>query len=104
MQRRPKDVLLWRRELLGQYVKDQKIASAQQLDAALQHLKEHPAVVAGDAAFEQEAGVGISVGEDEIKAAVAAALEAERANLLEDRYQYNLGGLLGQVCCWVSRG
>eukprot|EP00668_Euglena_longa_P046576 GGOE01062261.1.p1 GENE.GGOE01062261.1~~GGOE01062261.1.p1 ORF type:complete len:915 (-),score=214.20 GGOE01062261.1:93-2621(-) len=85
------------RDLLGQYIKDQKIASAQQLDAALHFLKENPVVVAGDPAFEQEAGVGICVSDDEIKVAVAAALEADKTNVLEERYQYNFGGLLGQL-------
>eukprot|EP00670_Eutreptiella_braarudii_P004929 CAMPEP_0174288272 /NCGR_PEP_ID=MMETSP0809-20121228/19879_1 /TAXON_ID=73025 ORGANISM="Eutreptiella gymnastica-like, Strain CCMP1594" /NCGR_SAMPLE_ID=MMETSP0809 /ASSEMBLY_ACC=CAM_ASM_000658 /LENGTH=905 /DNA_ID=CAMNT_0015385349 /DNA_START=41 /DNA_END=2758 /DNA_ORIENTATION=+ len=85
------------RELLGQYIKDEKIATAQQLDCALAFLTETPNVVAGDPTFEKESGVGVIVTDEEIIDAVAKAFEENKAKILEDRYQYNFGFMLGRL-------
>ena len=34
--------------------------------------------------------------------AVKAALEGDKATVLEERYQYNFGALLGQVWCGLA--
>uniref|UniRef100_A0A7S4GAY4 asparagine--tRNA ligase n=1 Tax=Eutreptiella gymnastica TaxID=73025 RepID=A0A7S4GAY4_9EUGL len=85
------------RDLLGQYVKDEKIATSQQLECALAFLKGHPEVASGDAAFEKDCGVGVTVMDEEIAAAVAKAFEEDKAAIEEDRYQYNFGSMLGRL-------
>jgi asparaginyl-tRNA synthetase len=85
------------REVVGEYIRDQKIHTVQQLDAALGYLKEHPTAGAGDKALEQEAGIGVVVSDKEIEATVRAGLDGDRDTLMEERYQYNFGALLGQL-------
>uniref|UniRef100_A0A7S1JAC4 asparagine--tRNA ligase n=1 Tax=Eutreptiella gymnastica TaxID=73025 RepID=A0A7S1JAC4_9EUGL len=85
------------RELLGQYIKEEKIKSANQLDSALNFLKEKPNVVFGDAEFEHETGVGIEVSEDDIVKYVSEIIESNKAEIVEDRYQFNVGLLLAAL-------
>jgi len=49
------------------------------------------------AAFQEAAGVGVEVGPDHVKAAVAACVQENEAKLKEERYHCNLNILLGKM-------
>lgn len=55
-----------------------------QLEAAYKYLKSHDALDAAE--LERACGVGISFTPAQIKASLAASIEARRAELLADRY------------------
>ena len=82
---------------MGQYIKEDKIKSANQLECALTFLKRKPDTVVGNAEFEKEAGVGIEVSDDDVVKYVTELIESNKAELVEDRYQFNVGLLLAAV-------
>ena len=79
--------------LLG-YIKENKMASKAQLEAAFEYLKGLP-VKAGsevaklddEAKFIETTGIGIVITPEQVKAAVAAALEAKKDQVAAQRYR-----------------
>ena len=66
-------------------MRDERIRSNAQLDAALEFLGKLGAEPLDLAAFEAASGVGVEVAEEEVASAVAAAVAENRERLLEDR-------------------
>lgn len=82
-----------------------------QLDAAIKYARraecaDSSGVEWNQAAFDRSAGVGVVVTAEQIKAAVNALMEKEKATLVEQRYRYApklLSGLLAQLE-WADGG
>ncbi|PRW56443.1 glutamine--tRNA ligase [Chlorella sorokiniana] len=92
----PANALAHRGELLA-YITSDRIRSNAQLDGALDYLGKVGSEPIDVAAFEQAAGVGVEVGPEQIKEAVAACIKENEAKLKEERYHCNLNILLGKM-------
>ncbi|NWY00040.1 SYQ ligase, partial [Nothoprocta ornata] len=79
------------------YIARRDIRSDLQLAAALDYLKSHPLEPLDAAAFEQACGVGVSVSPEQIEEAVEAVVSRHRAELLAERYRFNMGLLMGEA-------
>ena len=95
----PPNALPHRPALLDR-IKDGRIATPKQLNAAFDHLE----AVGGDdgapldgGALDAAAGVGVVVTPADVSAAVEAAIEAHRDALIEQRYRFPLATLLRAV-------
>ena len=73
------------RPVLLAYVRDERIRSNAQLDAAHEFLGKLGALPLDVPAFEAATGVGVEVAPEELSAAVAVAVEANRDKLAEER-------------------
>ncbi|GAQ83924.1 putative glutaminyl-tRNA synthetase [Klebsormidium nitens] len=86
----PANALGHRKHFL-EYIADGRIKSIPQVEAAFEYL----ATVGRDelnvAEFEEKAGVGVEVTPEQIKAAVAEVLAADKERLLVERYKANTG-------------
>lgn len=84
--------------LLTSYVASGKLSSDAQLTAALEFLAN---VTSGDAvntgAFESACGVGVVVTSEAIISEVAKVIEMHKSGLLEKRYRYNMGLVMGET-------
>lgn len=85
------------RATLMTYIRDGRIATNDQVEAALKHLK-----TVGDAdldvsKFEKASGVGIVVSEADVQAAVSSVLAQHADAIKEERYQYNFKKLLQPI-------
>ena len=77
---------------------DGRLATNDQMVAAVKFLKAAPAGAAVDeAALDTAAGVGVVVTAADIAAAVAEAFEANRAAICEERYQFNFMKLMQPI-------
>eukprot|EP01062_Namystynia_karyoxenos_P062140 TRINITY_DN55068_c0_g1_i1.p1 TRINITY_DN55068_c0_g1~~TRINITY_DN55068_c0_g1_i1.p1 ORF type:complete len:704 (+),score=228.03 TRINITY_DN55068_c0_g1_i1:149-2260(+) len=85
------------RSLLARYIADKKIATAQQCDAAIKFVTSQTGAAFDLAALEKAAGVGVTVSAETITAEVAKALAAKKDQVTKERYQFNLGRLLGEL-------
>lgn len=83
------------RDTLVAYIRDSKLKTTKQLDAAFGFLKKGGAMASAE--FDKAAGVGVSVTEAQIAAAVTAAIDANKAKIVADRYRFNTGILLGRI-------
>ncbi|XP_068108759.1 glutamine--tRNA ligase [Hyperolius riggenbachi] len=79
------------------YLTSKKIATDLQLNAALDYIKGHPVDPINVADFEKECGVGIVVTPEEIEEAVEAVIQKYKPQLLEERYRFNMGLLMGEA-------
>nr|XP_033782100.1 glutamine--tRNA ligase [Geotrypetes seraphini] len=79
------------------YIAGKKITTDLQLNAALDYVKSHPVDPINTVEFENECGVGVSVTPEEIEEAVEAAIQKYRAQLLMERYRFNMGMLMGEA-------
>nr|XP_032637664.1 glutamine--tRNA ligase [Chelonoidis abingdonii] len=84
------------RFLVG-YVTSKKIVTDLQLSAALEYVRSHPLDPIDTADFEQECGVGVVVTPEQIEEAVEAAVNKHQAELLSERYRFNMGLLMGEA-------
>lgn len=83
--------------LLVQYVATKKIATDAQLTAALDYCLHNPGSDLDVKAFEESCGVGVKVSPEEIETAVEVVVLKHKAGLLEKRYHYNTGMMLGEA-------
>eukprot|EP01108_Squamamoeba_japonica_P004011 TRINITY_DN3206_c0_g1_i1.p2 TRINITY_DN3206_c0_g1~~TRINITY_DN3206_c0_g1_i1.p2 ORF type:complete len:830 (-),score=545.33 TRINITY_DN3206_c0_g1_i1:32-2521(-) len=92
---------------LATYVAEKKIDKVR-IDAALKFAGAHKKDDKLDlAALDTACGVGVVVSEADITAAVAAALEKQKAEITELRYHFNIGKLFGPVMSslkWADGG
>ncbi|XP_061474819.1 glutamine--tRNA ligase [Rhineura floridana] len=82
---------------LVQYIATKKIVTDLQLNAALDYVKSHPVDPIDAADFDRECGVGVTVTPEQIEEAVEAAVSKHRAQLLSERYRFNMGLLMGEA-------
>ncbi|KAK7499971.1 hypothetical protein BaRGS_00008819 [Batillaria attramentaria] len=85
----------WR--LITRYIAQKKINSELQLTAALDYLLHNPLEPVDVAAFEQACGVGVVVTPEEIENAVEAVVKKYKGELLEKRYKFGVGTILGEA-------
>jgi glutaminyl-tRNA synthetase len=86
-----------RRMFLLTYICSQQIATEQQLTAALEYFKSNPMDPVNASSFEESCGVGVVVTREDIAKAVTEAVENAREELIERRYRFNVGQLMGGV-------
>ncbi|XP_053325199.1 glutamine--tRNA ligase [Spea bombifrons] len=79
------------------YIANKKINTDLQLNAALDYVKAHPVDPIDVADFEKECGVGVIVTPEQIEEAVEAVIQKCKAQLLEERYRFNMGLLMGEA-------
>ena len=79
------------------YITGDQIRGNHQLDGALEFLAKLGPGALDAVALEEAAGVGATVSEEDLRAAVSAVVAANEARLREQRYHCNLNILLGQV-------
>lgn len=82
--------------LIG-YLIEQKITSEPQLTAALDFFKSNPVDPVDRAAFESSCGVGVRVSPEDIEDAVEVVIQKHKDGLIEKRYHYNMGLIMGEV-------
>ncbi len=82
--------------LVLEYLASKKIDSEAKLAAATEFLLVNPTSV-DIQQFEQSAGVGLTVTQQQIADTVKAQIEKNRSELLEKRYRFGLGCILGDL-------
>lgn len=82
---------------LVEYVADGRINQEAKLSAAIKFVQDCTTLEIDNAKFEKACGVGVEVSQDEIEAAVALVISKQKDVILAQRYQYNMGQLMGQV-------
>lgn len=82
--------------LVLEYLASKKIDSEAKLAAATEFLLANPTSV-DIQQFEQSAGVGLTVTQQQIADTVKAQIEKNRSELLEKRYRFGLGCILGDL-------
>jgi len=83
--------------LLAEYIAKEKINSDARLSAALEYLLSHPNAHENLKAFEAACGVGVVITPAQISAAVSRLLKEHSTELVDKRYQFNFGMLLGSL-------
>ncbi|XP_048738794.2 glutamine--tRNA ligase-like [Ostrea edulis] len=83
--------------MLVEYVVARKITTEIQLNAALDYLLHHPLPPVDKVKFEEESGVGIVITPDQVEAAVEEVIAKYKSSLLEKRYRFNMGMLMGEA-------
>lgn len=66
--------------------------------AAFEYLKSNPVDPIDIASFEGFCGVGIVVTREEIVDVIRESIGANREELLEKRYRFNVGKIMGTMC------
>ncbi|PIK47504.1 putative glutamine--tRNA ligase [Apostichopus japonicus] len=82
--------------LLG-YLVGEKIVSEPQLTAALDFFKSNPVDPVDTSTFEASCGVGVTVSPEDIEDGVESVIQMHKDGLLEKRYHYNMGVIMGEV-------
>lgn len=80
---------------IARLVGEQAIVRNNQLEAAIKFLATQDAV--DEERLRAESGVGVNVSDEELRAAAAAVVEAEKASIAEMRYRTNTGVLVRKV-------
>ncbi|KAG8435965.1 hypothetical protein GDO86_007166 [Hymenochirus boettgeri] len=79
------------------YIASKKIGTDLQLNAALDYIKSHPLDPIDAKDFEKVCGVGVTVTPEQIEEAVESAIQKFKAQLLAERYHFNMGLLMGEA-------
>ncbi|KAH0630312.1 hypothetical protein JD844_013227 [Phrynosoma platyrhinos] len=82
---------------LVEYIATKKIVTDLQVNAALEYIKSHPVNTIDPADFDRACGVGVVVTPEQIEEAVEAAISKHQAQLLLERYRFNMGLLMGET-------
>ncbi|CAF3793634.1 unnamed protein product [Adineta steineri] len=82
---------------LIKYICEEKIKTEQQLIAAIDYLLTNPTEPVDQKALEESAGIGVIVTSEEIKHMVEEIIEQNKTKLLEQKYEFSMGTLLGEV-------
>ncbi|XP_074645697.1 glutamine--tRNA ligase-like [Tubulanus polymorphus] len=83
--------------LLVQYTVTNKIRSELQLNAALDYLLHHPLDPIDVKQFEDASGIGVVITPDQIEEVVEGVVSKFKDELVEKRYKFNVGKILGEV-------
>ncbi|XP_012939846.1 glutamine--tRNA ligase [Aplysia californica] len=83
--------------MLVKYIATRKIASEAQLTAALDYCLHNPGLDVDTKSFEEACGVGVVVSPEEIETVVEGVIKKHKDGLLEKRYHYNTGMMLGEA-------
>ncbi|XP_049960413.1 probable glutamine--tRNA ligase [Schistocerca serialis cubense] len=83
--------------MIVNYIYSRKIDSNERLDAALEYLLSHLKDELNLSSFEEACGVGVVVTPEEIENSVEEIIAAHKNELLEKRYQFNLGIIMQEV-------
>ncbi|CAG2101533.1 unnamed protein product [Medioppia subpectinata] len=83
--------------LVVEYIAKEKIDSEIKLSAAIDYLLSNPTASIDIKAFESSSGVGVTVSDQQIKDNVKSLIEKHKKDLIENRYRFNCGLLLGQL-------
>uniref|UniRef100_A0A8D2IHH9 Glutamine--tRNA ligase n=1 Tax=Urocitellus parryii TaxID=9999 RepID=A0A8D2IHH9_UROPR len=86
-----------RLSFLVSYIASKKIHTEPQLSAALEYVRSHPLDPIDTMDFEKECGVGVMVTPEQIEEAVEATINKHRAQILVERYRFNMGLLMGEA-------
>ncbi|XP_071960107.1 glutamine--tRNA ligase-like [Antedon mediterranea] len=86
-----------RNNFITEYVVHKKITSEAQLTASFEYFRCNPLDPVDVKAFDEACGVGVVVTPEEIEDTVEEVLEKHKDNLLEKRYHYNTGLIMGEV-------
>ncbi|XP_038054091.1 glutamine--tRNA ligase-like, partial [Patiria miniata] len=82
---------------LLEYVINKGLSSEPQLTAALDYFKSHPTDPIDVKAFESACGIGVEITPEQVEEAVEVVIKKHSAGLLEKRYHYNMGSIMGEV-------
>uniref|UniRef100_A0A8C4ETI5 Glutamine--tRNA ligase n=1 Tax=Dicentrarchus labrax TaxID=13489 RepID=A0A8C4ETI5_DICLA len=74
-----------------------KICTELQLAAALDFVKSHPQEPINQKAFEEACGVGVVITPEQIEDAVETVIKKHKEQLLNERYRFNMGLLMGEA-------
>ena len=66
--------------------------------AAFEYLKSHPLDPVDQSEFSEACGVGVVVTKEEIVQVVTTTLKEFEKELIEKRYKFNVGKLMGKCC------
>ncbi|CAF3321802.1 unnamed protein product [Rotaria sp. Silwood1] len=80
---------------LIKYICEEKIKNDLQLTAAIQYLLTNPKEPIDQKALEENAGIGVTVTPEEIERTIEEIIKQNKTNLLEQRYDFPIGTLLG---------
>ncbi|XP_059178645.1 glutamine--tRNA ligase-like [Physella acuta] len=80
-----------------QYIASKKITTEEQLNAALYYLLHNPGSDVNLKSFDEACGVGVVVTPEEIEAAVEEVIKKHKDALIEKRYHYVTGPMLGEI-------
>ncbi|XP_076313603.1 glutaminyl-tRNA synthetase [Tachypleus tridentatus] len=83
--------------LLIEYITTSKLDSELKLSAALDYLLSHPADPLDVAKFEASSGVGVVITPEEIEKVVEEVIAKNKEELLQNRYQFNMGKMIGEA-------
>ncbi|XP_035676746.1 glutamine--tRNA ligase-like isoform X1 [Branchiostoma floridae] len=86
-----------RANFLTEYIATKKITTELQLQSALDFVKSHPVDPVDAAAFEEACGVGVVVTPEQIEDAVEEVINQYKQDLLQKRYHFNIGMLMGKA-------
>jgi glutaminyl-tRNA synthetase len=84
-------------DMIVDYVCAGKIDTEVRLNAALEYVLKNPDSKVDTSAFEVSCGVGVVVTPEQIEAAVEKAVEGVKAEIIEKRYRYPTGMIMGVV-------
>lgn len=85
-------------EFLSKYVASNKLDNELRVNAALEFLLQNPNVKSVEtSAIDQACGVGVVVTPEEIEKEVEIVLKSNKSDILDKRYRYPIGALMGQV-------
>ncbi|CAF4307895.1 unnamed protein product, partial [Adineta steineri] len=82
---------------LIKYICEEKIKNEQQLIATIDYLLTNPTEPVDQKALEESAGIGVIVTSEEIKHMVEEIIEQNKTKLLEQKYEFSMGTLFGEV-------
>ncbi|XP_031827512.2 glutaminyl-tRNA synthetase isoform X1 [Nomia melanderi] len=82
---------------VAKYIAEKKLDTIQRVDVALSFLLHHTKEAIDVSNFEEECGIGIVVSPEEIEIEVEKAINEHKSEILQKRYQFNLGPLMQHV-------
>lgn len=94
---RMKEQIINHRSMLVNYIMEDKIANDLQLNSAFEYLLENLKGPVNVKNFEEASGIGIKVTGEEIEEVVEEVIKKHEKDLVERRYQFNTGILMGEV-------
>lgn len=82
---------------LADNIAKSKICTELQLAAALEFVKSHPQDPINQREFEEVCGVGVVISPEQIEDAVEKVIKKHKEQLLNERYRFNMGLLMGEA-------
>ncbi|KAG7472238.1 hypothetical protein MATL_G00106670 [Megalops atlanticus] len=82
---------------LAEQIARRRITTELQVTAALDFVKSHPQDPINQPEFDQACGVGVVITPEQIEDAVEVTIRKHRNQLLEERYRFNMGLLMGEA-------